>query len=287
MWGENLISERQERTLGRAVGLSGLGLHSGRMANLRLLPASTGGIAFVRTDLEGRPRIDALASNVEEAARCTSLCSGGVRVHTVEHLMAALSAAGVDHVEVEIDSEELPVAGGCSRPYVDLIEEAGLIDLEKGARSFHLDRPLFYSEGRSHLVALPSEEFRISYTLDYPDCAAIHSQYYSVCVDWSSFVKEVADCRTFARYEELEALREAGLIRGGSLESAVVIKDGEFVTEGGLRFPDELARHKVLDLIGDLALIGHEVRMHVIAICSGHKANGALAKSIFNHIMME
>jgi len=276
------------RTLKRPIELSGVGLHSGQSVNVRLLPScGDGGISFVRVDLEGRPRVAATTSNLEPSARCTTLVERAVRVHTVEHLMAALAAAGIDQLDVEIDAEELPVAGGCSAPYVSCIEEAGVVDLEGQRPIYELKSPIYYSEGSTHLVALPADEYRVSYTLHYPMCEAIRSQYYSIGVDWLSFVQEVASCRTFAHFEELEKLRELGLIRGGSLESAVVVKDGEFVTEGGLRFEDEPVRHKVLDLIGDLALIGRPVRMHVIALCSGHRTNGELAKRIYNYITQE
>lgn len=277
-----------QRSLAAPVALSGVGLHSGEAVTLRVLPAPAGsGISFLRTDLPGRPRIRAIAPNIEPSLRCTSISEAGVRVHTIEHLMAALYAAGIDNALIEIDGEELPAAGGSSMAYVELIQKVGWTDLKERAPSIQLDHPLYFSEGRSHLVALPAEEFRVSYTLHYPDCAAIRSQYYSLRVDWPSFVEQLACCRTFARFEELEELKRAGLIRGASLESAIVIKDGALLTEGGVHFDDEPVRHKVLDLIGDLALIGTRVQMHIMAICSGHRTNGALAKAIFNHITRE
>ena len=147
-----------------------------------------------------------------------------------------------------------------------------------------LDRPVYYSAGEVHLVALPCDEYRMSYTLHYPKAGPICSQYCSIAIESDSFRTELAPCRTFALYEELSALMDAGLIKGGSLDSAVVIKGDEILTNGGLHFPNELARHKVLDLVGDLRLMGVDIQAHVLAVRSGHKTNVAFAETLLNHI---
>lgn len=278
---------RQGRTLQRPISLQGVGLHTGCEVSLVLEPSDDRGIWFERVDLPGRPRVRAIADRVADTQRSTTLGEGAVRIHTVEHLMAALHAASIDRCRVIIDGPELPAAGGCASPYVQMIEEAGIEELDDSVPVATLRDPIYWSEGQTHLIALPSDEFRISYTLHYPNCGAIGSQYYTIAVDFDSFASEIAPCRTYGHYHELEALRQAGLIRGGSLDCAVVIRDGVVVNEEGLRFPDEMVRHKILDLIGDLALVGRPFSAHVAAICSGHRSNCRLANKLLKHFTME
>jgi UDP-3-O-[3-hydroxymyristoyl] N-acetylglucosamine deacetylase len=168
-----------------------------------------------------------------------------------------------------------------------MIEEVGVVELDTQLTPVSLKHPVYYSCGDIHLVALPSDEYRISYTLHYPKTAVIKSQYYSGVVSKDRFIKDLAPCRTFALYEEISYLMDNGLIKGGSLDNAVVIMNDVVLSKEGLRFDDEMVRHKVLDLIGDLSLVGIPFNAHIIAICSGHHSNVELAKKIYSQITTE
>lgn len=205
-------------------------------------------------------------------------------MQTVEHVMAALHAFQIDNLCVQVTEAEPPVGDGSSLPFVEMIESVGIEEQKEVATIVKLKSPIHFSQGATHLVALPSDHFRISYTLHYPHTPVIRSQYFSFEVTEENFKKEVAASRTFALYEELTALMEKGLIRGGSLENAVVIKDDVIFSKEGLRFPDEMVRHKALDLLGDLALVGFHFLAHVIAIRSGHSSNIALGKELINQV---
>ncbi len=280
-----VVGERKSRTLGRAVSISGVGLHTGNEVTMRLLPAAGGGIRFRRSDLGGGIEIPALFKNVTATQRATTIGVEGAAVHTVEHVLAALRAYRVDHVVVELSEAEPPVAGGCSVEFVRMIEEAGVVEQETTVPILRLDRPIYWSEGQVHMCALPAEEYRVSYTLHYPHVEALGSQYYSAAIDAEIFKKELAPCRSFALYEEVSALLDAGLIKGTSLDSGVVIKGDAILSKEGLRFPDEMVRHKVLDVVGDLALIGVEVQMHVIAVRAGHTSNAGLGRTLHRRLM--
>ncbi len=219
--------------------------------------------------------------------RCTLIGTDGVCVQTVEHILAALRAFEIDNVRIEISGPEVPIFDGSSARFVEMIQTAGIVDLDGKKNIYSIEAPVFWSQGDIHLIALPSHEYRISYTLHYPYSSAIGSQFYSVKVDQEHFEKEIAPCRTFSVYEEIAPMIEKGLVKGGSLENAVIIKDNQVINPEGLRFPDEMVRHKVLDLIGDLSLVPVPFIAHIIAIRSGHASNNAFAKELFNHIKME
>jgi UDP-3-O-[3-hydroxymyristoyl] N-acetylglucosamine deacetylase len=280
-----LVGERTARTLGGAVELSGIGLHTGHRVDMRLCPAGVGeGIRFRRTDLPGQPEIPARFDCVQSTTRATTIGVGEASVHTVEHVLAALRAYHIDNAVVELSEAEPPVAGGCSVEFLRMIEEAGIEEQAASVPILRLDQPVYWSEDEVHMVALPAEEYRISYTLHYPHSPALRSQYFSLAVDSESFKRELAPCRSFALYEEVEPLLEAGLIKGTSLESGVVIKGEAILSKEGLRFPDEMVRHKVLDVVGDLALLGVEMQMHVIAIRAGHTSNTGLGKELMKRV---
>lgn len=282
-----ILGARAATTIGRPVSLSGIGLHTGHEVEMRLLPAEIGtGVQFRRVDLPQAPLIPAHVTAVSETKRCTTIGRNGAFVHTVEHVLSALSALRVDNVIIELSEAEPPAAGGCALPFVELIQEAGVEQLLGEVPIVTLAHPIYYSNADVHLVGLPSNEYRISYTLDYPQVPALRSQYCSCVIDSHTFCDQLANCRTFALYEELTALMDAGLIKGGSLESAVVIRGDQVLCKGGLRFFNEMARHKVLDLVGDLALAmgGIEPAIHVIAIRSGHAANVAFATRIHDFL---
>lgn len=280
--------QRFQNTLKRPVDFAGIGIHSGKNVFMRFCPAKEGtGILFKRTDLPGQPMIPARIEYVRDTSRSTNLAVGEARVLTVEHVLAALRAYQIDNLLIEISATEPPVGNGSSDVFVEMIEQAGLQPQTETLPILKLAEPIYYSEGDIHLVALPSDEYRVSYTLHYPNCPALKSQYHSVLVNADNFKKEIAPCRTFSLYEEVSFLMDKGLIKGGSLDNAVVIKDDAILSKGGLFFPDEMVRHKILDVIGDLSLVGFHFLGHVISIRSGHATNVAFAKMLYQSLTKE
>ncbi len=275
---------RPQQTLKKEVSFSGVGIHTGKEVEIRFCgaPENTG-IVFQRMDLPGHPKIPATASYVQDTSRSTTIGIEKASVQTVEHVLAALHAYQIDNLIVQVNAGEPPAGDGSSKPFVEMIESAGIEELGADRQVLSLEKPLYFSENETHLIALPAEGFRVSYTLHYPESLVIRSQYFSSPVTPALFKEGIAMCRTFALYEEITALMDLGLIRGGSLDNAIVIKGEEILCKEGLRFPDEMARHKALDLIGDLALVGFPFEAHIIAIRAGHRANVALAKEIMNH----
>lgn len=276
---------RKQRTLSKAVSFSGIGIHTGEKVSLTFCPAKEGsGIVFKRIDLTGHPKIPATIEYVKDTARSTTIGINDIRIHTVEHVLAAIRAYGIDNLEIEISSIEPPIGNGSSDVFVTMIEEAGIVEQQDAKPIAKLKSPVFWSEGDIHLVALPHPTYRISYTLNYPETPALRAQYHSLDITPESFKKEISPCRTFSLYQEVAALMDRNLIKGGSLDNAVIIKDEVVFSKGGLFFSNEMARHKILDLVGDLFLVGLEFQAHIISICSGHASNVAFAKKIYEHI---
>ncbi len=270
----------KQQTLAKPVRYSGIALHTGVRARLHLKPAPpNAGIGLVRLDLDGQPLGNALANNVIDVQRATTIACGAGAVHTVEHLLAALYACEVDNAIIEMDGPEPPVADGSSRPYVDLIEAAGVVTQNASRRIWQITEPVWVERNDSKLIVLPSDEFRIACTVKF-GASVLDTQYMSLAITRESFAAELSLARTFCLYEEIETLMKAGLIRGGSLDNAVVIKDGVIVSKDGLRYSDEFVRHKMLDIIGDLSLVGRRFRGQVIAVKPGHALNVALAQKL-------
>lgn len=283
-----LSTTRAECTLNAPVSVSGVGLFTGENVAVRFVPADCGvGVCFCRVDLPGKPLIEAKLSNVVSTSRCTMLGTNieerEASVQTVEHVMAAISACGLDNVIIEVNGSELPILDGASAVYMALFEKVGLQMQSSEKKIYALQEPLYYSHRDTTLVALPSDEYRISYTLHYPNSPFIGTQFYSVEVNKKNFTEQIAPCRTFSLYEEILLMMEKGMLKGGNLENSVVVKDNQVLNPDGLKFPDELVRHKLLDTIGDLAL-GLSIRGHVIAIRSGHKTNHAFAQVLWDHV---
>lgn len=279
--------KKKQRTLRGSISAAGTGLFSGEKVSITLSPAGENtGIVFQRVDLPHQPKLPARSDYVQATPRCTIIGSGKVIVQTVEHLLAALRAYNIDNVLIEISGGEVPIFDGSSRNFVELIEKAGICELEAEKEIFKLKGPIFWSQGDIHLIALPSEEYRISYTLHYPHSFTIGTQFYTFVLDQEGFKNEIASCRTFSIYEEIAPMIEKGLVKGGSLDNAIIIKGDAIVNPEGLRYPDEMARHKILDLIGDLSLVPPFLA-HVVAVRSGHSSNNAFAKELLNHIKME
>ncbi len=278
---------RSSYTLRKAVSKTGVGVFTGEEAVLTLKPMPFGsGILFRRSDLPGAPKFRLGLSLVQGTPRCTIIGNEEFSVQTVEHLMAALYAYSIDDLLIELSGPEVPILDGSSLPFVEMIEEVGL--LEQGEKEvLILKKPVWWSRGDVHLVAIPSSEFRISYTLHYPGSECIGTQFFSLALDCDSFKKEIAPCRTFSVYEEIAPLIEKGFLKGGSLESAVVIKENRILNPEGLRLPEEMVRHKILDMIGDLYLMGFSFCAHIIAVRSGHHANNAFANELLAQFKKE
>lgn len=269
---------QRQTTIGKEVSYRGIGLHSGREVAMRLLPAPADtGIVFVRTDAGGE-RIRARAEYVTSTLRATTVEENGQRVFTIEHLMSALHALRVDNVLVELDAEEPPVADGSALAYFDLIASAGERELSAPRREVVIDRVYRIDDEKTgrFVMALPYEGFRVSFTSLNPN-RLIGTQYEDFRIDAETYRREIAPARTIACEKEIGQLRQMGLGLGGSLENVIVYNDEGWLNP--LHFEDELVRHKILDVVGDLRLAGI-VRGHIVAAASGHALNTALAKQI-------
>jgi len=269
-----------QQTVGKTASLSGTSLHTGEKVSLKLHPAPVDhGIKFKRKDLQDEPTIDARIDNLKTVERATTIGEGPMRVHTVEHVLAALSAMGVDNAIVEMDANEPPIGDGSAQPYVDLIKRAEMTVQEEPRRFFDVREPMYVeSKTGALLVLLPDEKFRISCTQAGPNNR--FTQYLSMEVTPAAFEREIAPARTFVFYEDVQPLMEKNLIKGGSLENAIVVRGEAVLSKEPLRFLDEFVRHKVLDIIGDLALVGRRIRGHVVAAKPGHSVNADLARAV-------
>jgi UDP-3-O-[3-hydroxymyristoyl] N-acetylglucosamine deacetylase/3-hydroxyacyl-[acyl-carrier-protein] dehydratase len=269
-----------QQTVGKTASLSGTSLHTGEKVSLKLHPAPVDhGIKFKRKDLQDEPTIDARIDNLKTVERATTIGEGPMRVHTVEHVLAALLAMGVDNAIVEMDANEPPIGDGSAQPYVDLIKRAEMTVQEEPRRFFDVREPMYVeSKTGALLILLPDEKFRISCTQAGPNNR--FTQYLSMEVTAAAFEREIAPARTFVFYEDVQSLMEKNLIKGGSLENAIVVRGEAVLSKEPLRFPDEFVRHKVLDIIGDLALVGRRIRGHVVAAKPGHSVNADLARAV-------
>lgn len=269
----------QQTTLAADAVYNGIGLHSGREVHMVLKPAPADtGLVFVRTDLEGRPTIRAAAANVTSTMRATTVEENGCKIFTIEHLMSAFHAAGIDNCFIEIDAEEPPVADGSSLAFFQTIREAGVKELAAERKEIVIDKVyrIDDEEKNRFVMVLPYDGFRVSFTSVNPH-KLIGIQYENFEITPENYETEIAPARTIAYEKEIEALRSMGLGLGGTLESVIVYNDEGWMNP--LHFEDELVRHKILDVIGDLRLAG-PIRGHVIAVASGHALNTALAKEL-------
>ena len=270
-----------EHTLASRAQCTGIGLHGGRPVDLVLRPAAAGtGVLFVRTDLERERRFPARAEWVVDTRMATTLGNGEARLSTVEHLIAALRAMGVDNCTVEVSGPELPVMDGSASSFVYLIQQAGLRAQRRMRRRLVISRPIEVRDGNRWVRVLPSRDFKVSVTVDYPHPAIGTQVLDSLRITPSMFARELAPARTFGFLSDVQQLQAAGLALGGSLQNAIVLDEARVLNREGLRFPDEFARHKALDLIGDLALLGVPVQGHVKAMRSGHGLHQALVAEI-------
>ena len=267
-----------QHTVRRPVSCTGIGLHSGRRVTLSLRPAAAGsGIRFRRADLDG-VEIPATVDNVDRLHYATGLSRNAGTVKTVEHLLAALVGLGVDNVVVELNQSEVPIMDGSAASFVYLLHEAGLRRLAAPRRYLKMFRPVSLSRGDKRIALYPSDHFKVTYSISF-DHPLLRHMSRTVTVTETSFVDEIAPARTFGFLKEVEMLRRKGLALGGSLDNAVVLGDTG-VLNNRLRFEDEFVRHKILDAIGDLALVGHPVIGHLVAHRGGHGLHTAFAEKI-------
>ena len=255
-----------------------MGLHSGAPVNLRILPAPAGtGLVFRRTDLEGF-QVEASGRNVARVSYATSLMKRGVLISTTEHLLSAFIGVGIDNAIVELDNLELPILDGSARPFVEMIQKAGVRRQRKSRTYLRMVREIELREGDKFIAVYPANSYSVSYAINFPH-PQIGRQTFCVRLTNGSYLREIAPARTFGFLHEADAMRQQGLIRGASAENAIVLTRDD-VLNPPLRFPDEFVRHKVLDLIGDLALIGRQILGSVVADRAGHAMHTALVSRI-------
>ena len=269
---------KQEQTIRSAVEFSGIGLHSGAPVKLRILPGPPGsGVIFRRVDLDNF-EIEAVSRNVARVSYATSLMKKGVLISTTEHLLSAFIGTGIDNAIVELDNLELPILDGSARPFVEMILQAGIRKQRRPRKYLRIRRELELREGNKFIGVYPADRYSVSYAINFPH-PLIGRERFEVDLSDGAFLREIAAARTFGFLHEADAMRQQGLIRGASTENVVVLT-GDDIMNPPLRFKDEFVRHKVLDLIGDLALLGKQILGAVVADRAGHAMHTALVSRI-------
>ena len=268
-----------QQTLQQPASFTGVGLHSGNRVHLTFLPAApNSGIRFRRVDLEGRPEIEALVEHVSETNRSTTLAKGSVKIHTVEHVLATFSGYGIDNAIIELDANEPPIADGSAREYCKLIETAGIVAQAERRDPYQVTAPIELQLGETMMSVFPHDRLKITCTS--ADKQGRHTQFFSVELSPETWEREIAQARTFCFFEEIEFLIKNGLIKGGSLANAVIIRDDAILTNEPLRYAEEFVRHKILDIVGDLSLLGRPLCGHVVAVKPSHSANCELTRQL-------
>ena len=276
----------KQRTILGEASIRGRGLHTGEDVRLAIKPAPEGhGIEFQRVDLYGKPRIKPAVGLVTDLAYNTGLASGHAKLQTVEHLLSAVYGYGVDNLLIELDASEPPVLDGSSKPYVTLLQEAEPVEQGEERRVLAIEEPISITDGNRSLIALPHDGLKITCTSS--DNRGFHTQHLSIEIDAETYRSEIAPARTFSIYEDIKEILKLGKIRGGSLDSAVVLKGDKIISKEPLRFADEFVRHKILDIIGDIGLLGVFLRAHIVAVNPGHALNFRLTKSIHDRYLVD
>lgn len=269
-----------QRTINGEISCRNIGLHTGRKVGMTIRPADPDeGITFVRKDLEGAPRIKAEVDKVCDTTLATTIGVNGVTVSTVEHIMSAFSGMGVDNAVVELDCFEVPIMDGSSLPFIRMLKEVGTRIQSRQKRFLVIKEPVSVSDENGSAIFLPAPEFKITYTIDFKH-PLIGKQTYTFSFSEENYEREISPARTFGFLKDVEYLQAVGLALGGSLNNAVVLDDERIINKGGLRFPDEFVKHKILDAIGDLSLIGMPIIGHFVAYKSGHRLNHNLLKEL-------
>jgi UDP-3-O-[3-hydroxymyristoyl] N-acetylglucosamine deacetylase/3-hydroxyacyl-[acyl-carrier-protein] dehydratase len=269
----------KQRTLTREVSVSGQGLHTGEPVQLTFKPAPAGsGLVFKRTDLPNQPEIQPRVSQVTDLVRNTTIQDGHTKINLVEHVLSALSGCGIDNCLIEMDSSEPPILDGSAKPFVDLILSAEPVEQDAEREYYELTEAVSVTRGDSSIIALPHNGLKITCTS--ADDRGIHTQHLTLDIDPDVYMTQVAASRTFTIYEDIEELLKLGKIKGGSLDCAVVIKGDKIISKDPLRFQDEFVRHKILDIIGDITLLGKPLKAHIIATRPGHAINAEFTKAL-------
>lgn len=279
MGSEDCFLGDRQCTIAQAIACTGVGLHSGVTTTVRLVPASAGtGRCFVRTDLPNAPTIPAQVSAVQQTVLSTELVAGTAQVRTVEHLLAALFGFGIDNVHLEIDGGEVPLLDGSAQDWAMAIAQVGVAVQPAPRPQRELTEPIWVRQGDAFVAALPAPELRFSYGIDF-DVPAIGNQWHSWAPSQCSFLQDIAPARTFGLAHQIEHLQAAGLIKGGSLENALVCSQTGWLNPP-LRFSNEPVRHKLLDLVGDLSLVGYLPKAHYLAYKASHHLHTQLAQQL-------
>jgi UDP-3-O-[3-hydroxymyristoyl] N-acetylglucosamine deacetylase/3-hydroxyacyl-[acyl-carrier-protein] dehydratase len=269
----------KQRTLAREVSIQGSALHTGESVTLTIKPAPVDyGIVFKRIDLNGAPELRPRIDQVTDLVRATTIQVGHAKIHTVEHVLSALHGCGVDNATIEMNASEPPILDGSAKPFVDLLMQGEPIEQDKDRDYFVLEEAVSVQRGNSSIIALPHDGLKITCTS--ADDRGIHTQHLTLTIDPDVFMTQVAAARTFTIYEDIEELLKLGKIKGGSLDCAVVIRGDKILSKEGLRFKDEFVRHKILDIIGDIVLLGMPLKAHIIATRPGHAINAELTKAL-------
>ncbi|MCC5805340.1 MAG: bifunctional UDP-3-O-[3-hydroxymyristoyl] N-acetylglucosamine deacetylase/3-hydroxyacyl-ACP dehydratase [Opitutales bacterium] len=274
----------KQRTILREASTHGKALHTGQEVTLTLKPAPENhGIVFRRVDLYGKPEVKPAIELVnDQLVRSTDITAGHTKLHTIEHVLSALVGCGVDNVVVELNASEPPILDGSAKHFVNLIQRAEPVEQETEREVFVLQDPISVTDGNRSVIALPYDGFKVTCTS--ADDRGIHTQHLSLDIDPETYIAEIAAARTFTVYEDIEPLLKMGKIQGGSLDSAIVIKGNQILSKEPLRFEDEFVRHKILDIVGDLALLGTRLKAHIVAVRTGHKLNADLCKAIYGRM---
>jgi UDP-3-O-[3-hydroxymyristoyl] N-acetylglucosamine deacetylase len=274
----------RQRTLNNVIRATGVGLHTGEKVYLTLHPAPVNtGIIFRRTDLDPVVEILAKAENVGETTLSTTLMNGDVRVSTVEHLLSAMAGLGIDNAIIDVTAPEVPIMDGSAGPFVFLLQSAGIKEQEEPKQFIRIKRPVTVTDGDKVASFRPFDGFKVSFSIDF-DHPAFHNRTLKAEVDFcsTSFVKEVSRARTFGFMHEIEYLRSQGLARGGSMDNAIVVDEYQVLNEDGLRYEDEFVKHKILDAIGDLYLLGNSLIGEFVGHKSGHGLNNASLRELIS-----
>jgi UDP-3-O-[3-hydroxymyristoyl] N-acetylglucosamine deacetylase len=262
------------------VGCTGIGLHTGEKVKINLRPApANSGIKFVRTDLKGHPEVDVRFDNVFDTTLATTIGTNGCKVSTIEHLMAAFFGLGIDNAVVELDGPEVPIMDGSAAPFVFLIKSGDVREQESPKQFIVIKKPFKVDDGNRSVCIYPSKELKITYMIDFQH-PLLRNQEYELTFSGRDFVREISTARTFGFMKDVETLKKNGFARGGSLDNAVVIDDFRIINEDGLRFDDEFVRHKILDFIGDISIVGSPIIGHFVVKKSGHFLNQHMLKKL-------
>lgn len=269
----------KQHTILREVSVFGKALHTGQEVTLTFKPAPENtGIVFRRMDLVGKPELVPNIDDIGGLVRSTTICKGDIQIHTTEHVLGAVSGLGIDNIIIELDASEPPILDGSGKVFANLLLQAEIVEQEAEREYFVLQQPVCVTSGNRSVIAVPYDGLKITCTS--ADDRGIHTQHLSIDISPENFISEIAPARTFTIYEDIEPLLKMGKIQGGSLDSAIVIKGDKIISKEPLRFKDEFVRHKILDMLGDLVLLGKPLKAHIIAVRTGHALNADFTREV-------